>query len=79
MTSCYQKSLQLARERGAQSVAFPLISAGVYGYPIPQAIRVAAQTIRAFLAENDMEVYLVLYDRASVEAGREMFGEVEGI
>ena len=79
LTSCYQKSLQLARERGAQSVAFPLISAGVYGYPIPQAIRVAAQTIRAFLAENDMEVYLVLYDRASVEAGREMFGEVEDI
>ena len=79
LTSCYQKSLQLAREHGAQSVAFPLISAGVYGYPIPQAMRVAAQAIRAFLAENDMEAYLVLYDRASVEAGREMFGEVEDI
>ena len=79
LTSCYQTSLRLALQRGLKSVAFPLISAGVYGYPIPQALIVAARTIRAFLAENDMEVYLVLYDCASIEAGRAMFGEFENL
>ena len=79
LTACYANSLLLAKEHGCQSVAFPLISAGVYGYPLEAALRVAAETIGRFLEKNDMTVYLVLYDAASVAMGRAMFGKVEDL
>ena len=62
-----------------QSVAFPLISAGIYGYPLEAALRVAAGTISRFLEENDIAVYLVLYDAASVAMGERLFGDVEAL
>lgn len=65
LVSCYRTSLALARENGCRTVAFPLISAGVYGYPKAEAIQVAVETIRAFLEENEMEVSLVIFDRAA--------------
>ena len=58
--SCYRKSLALALERGCASVAFPLISSGVYGYPKAQALRIAEEAIGAFLEKHDMDVYLTL-------------------
>lgn len=61
LTSCYQTSLQLALEQGCRSVAFPLISAGIYGYPKAQAFEIAVNTIRSFLDKHDMEVYLVFF------------------
>ena len=61
LTSCYRASLALAREHGCKTVAFPLISAGVYGYPQDQALRVAVDTIGEFLLENDMTVYIVVF------------------
>ena len=79
LTACYANSLLLAKEHGCQSVAFPLISAGIYGYPLEAALRVAAETIGRFLEKNDMTVYLVLYDAASVAMGRAMFGKVEDL
>lgn len=63
LASCYRTSLALAREKRCRTVAFPLISAGVYGYPKDQALQVAAETIRQSLEEAPMTVYLVLYDR----------------
>ncbi len=62
LISCYRKSLALAAEYDCKTLAFPLISAGVYGYPKEQALRVAVDTISEFLQENDMQVYIVLFD-----------------
>lgn len=64
LVSCYRNCLRIAQEKGCRSLAFPLISAGVYGYPKDQAREVAEETITEFLRGNDeMEVYLVLFDR----------------
>ena len=65
LASCYRTSLELAAAHGCESVAFPLISAGVYGYPADRAIQVAEQTILAFLQEHELQVYLVLFDRTA--------------
>ncbi len=59
---CYMNSLQLAIENGCQTIAFPLISAGVYGYPKDAALQVAIDTISSFLQYYDLTVYIVLYE-----------------
>lgn len=63
LRSCYLNSLTLAEANGVHSIAFPLISAGIYGYPREEAIQVAQETIREFLNEHDMDVYLLLLDK----------------
>lgn len=73
LVSCYRTSLKLAWEKGCASVAFPLISAGVYGYPKEQALEVAVETIQAFLQEHDMQVILVLFDRVVVQIAQEKY------
>ena len=73
LASCYRSSLELAWEKGCESIAFPLISSGAYGYPADRAIRVATDTIRAFLEEHDMDVYLVVYGNRNTALGRELF------
>lgn len=65
LASCYRTALSLALERGCKSIAFPLISAGVYGYPKEQAMTVAVETIHQFLQQHDMTVCLVLYGQAT--------------
>lgn len=64
LTSCYRKSMAIAKDAGCRSVAFPLISAGVYGYPKDEAFRIAKETINEFLEKNDnnMTVYIVIFD-----------------
>lgn len=76
LTSCYRTSLELAREKGCVSVAFPLISAGVYGYPKKQALEVAVDIIQAFLKENEMQVSLVLFDREAAQIAQEAYPDL---
>ena len=63
LASCYQHALILALEHGCKSIAFPLISSGIYGYPKKEALQVAIKTIRDFLLEADLVIYMVVYDR----------------
>ena len=76
LESAYRESLMLARAHGCESVAFPLISSGAYGYPKDEALEVAVRTIGEFLFENDMTVYLVIFDRASFSIGEELFSDI---
>lgn len=61
LASAYRSSLELAVENDCHSIAFPLLSAGVYGYPKAEAIAVAKETINDFLKDHDLDVYLVLF------------------
>lgn len=76
LASCYRTSLALAKEKGCETVAFPLISSGIYGYPKDQALRVAIDTIGAFLLENDMTVYLVIFDRKAYQISGKLFDDI---
>lgn len=76
LESCYKVSLQLAKDNNCESVAFPLISSGIYGYPKDQALKVAIDIISAFLLENDMMVYIVIFDRAAYKISEKLFSDI---
>ena len=76
LASCYRTSLALAKEHDCETVAFPLISSGIFGYPKDQALRVAVDAISGFLAENDMTVYIVIFDRAAYATGNKLFADI---
>lgn len=63
LKSCYKQSLDLAYNNNCRTIAFPLISAGVYGYPKEEALQVATETINDFLVGKEMTVYIVLYEK----------------
>ena len=76
LASCYRTSLALAQAHNCETVAFPLISSGIFGYPKDQALRVAVDTIGQFLLGSDMTVYLVIFDRAAYQIGNKLFADI---
>ena len=76
LTSCYRKSLQLAKENGCESIAFPLISAGIYGYPKREALTVATNEIEAFLKQYDMHIILVVFEKEAVQLSNERYSDI---
>ena len=76
LVSCYRTSLALAKANKCETVAFPLISSGIYGYPKDQALRVAVDTIGEFLMENDMMVYIVIFDRTAYQISGKLFADI---
>ena len=77
LAGAYHSALELAAEYHCESVAFPLLSSGNYGYPKEQAFRIAVDTITQYVMEHDLTVYLVLYDRHSLAVSRKLFALVE--
>ena len=77
LAGAYHSALELAAEYQCESVAFPLLSSGNYGYPKEQAFRIAVDTITQYVMDHDLTVYLVLYDRPSLAVSRKLFTSVE--
>lgn len=75
--SCYLNSLKRARENRCESIAFPLISSGIYGYPKDEALRIATTAIQDFLGEYELDVYLAVFDKAAFTISEKLLGEVE--
>ena len=76
LISCYRTSLALAKDKECETVAFPLISSGIYGYPKDQALRIALDTISEFLLENDMTVYIVIFDKKAYQISEKLFSDI---
>ena len=77
LRQCYLRSLALAAKRRCSSIAFPLISSGVYGFPRGEAMGIAMSAIAEFLLENEMTVCLVVYDEASFVISEKLFQRVQ--
>lgn len=76
LVSCYRESLKLAAEYKCESVAFPLISSGIYGYPKEEALQVAVETISEFLLYHEMQVTIVVFDKAGFQVSKKLLSDV---
>lgn len=76
LRDAYLNSLQIAASYKCKSIAFPLISSGIYGYPKDEALRVATSVIREFLYNHDIDIYLLVFDNESFVVSEKLLGEV---
>lgn len=76
LRNSYRNSLELAHALGCESISFPLISSGIYGYPKEQALQVALSEIAAFLMKQDMHVYLVVFDKQSFKISQKLYTSI---
>ena len=77
LRSCYRKSLHLADQLGCESIAFPLIATGVYGFPKDQALEIALSVIREYLEGSDLDVILVVFGRGSYQIAAGLTEQIE--
>ncbi|MDO5037667.1 MAG: macro domain-containing protein [Tissierellia bacterium] len=78
LRAAYENSMALAKKEGIGSIAFPLISSGIYGYPQEEALRVAIKTLDKAAQDLKIETYLVLFDQALLEAAQAMASLLDG-
>ena len=76
LSSCYRKSLELAKKHECESIAFPMFSTGNYGFPKPLALQIAVREISTFLLENEMQIYLVVFGREAFALSEKLFRSV---
>ncbi|MCQ2563280.1 MAG: macro domain-containing protein [Mogibacterium sp.] len=77
VAACYRNSLWLAKRLDCESIAFPLLATGTYGFPKDEALRIAMAEISGFLLENEMEVMLVVYDKESFQVSGKLFSDIK--
>ncbi|MDF2859494.1 MAG: hypothetical protein K0Q87_5345 [Neobacillus sp.] len=76
LAMAYRNSLELAKEYHLTSVSFPLISSGIYGYPKDEALQIAISAISEFLLHNEMNIYLVVFDRKAISLSEKLFTQI---
>ena len=76
LKTCYEESLKLATDLNCESIAFPLISSGTYGYPKDQVLKYAVQIISEYLLNNELTVYLCVFDKTSYEFSKALFADI---
>lgn len=76
LRACYENSLALAKKYGLSSIAFPLISSGAYHFPKEAALQIAMDAIADFLRQEEMMVYLVVYDKNSFQVSKERISDI---
>ncbi|MDD4239568.1 MAG: O-acetyl-ADP-ribose deacetylase [Desulfotomaculaceae bacterium] len=76
LADCYRNALALAKDYNLESIAFPLISSGTFGYPKDRALKTAISVIGDFLLSNDMTVYLVVFDKISFTLSEKLFSSI---
>lgn len=76
LENCYRNALECAHKHNLKSIAFPLISAGNYGYPKDEALHIAVSTIQLFLLKHEMLVYLVVFDKQVYQLSTQLFQSV---
>lgn len=77
LKNAYQNALQLAIDNHLESVAFPLISSGIYGYPKKEALQIAINTIKSFLKNHDLSVYIVVFEKNAIQISKKLYNDVQ--
>lgn len=76
LRKCYESALNLALENRCESIAFPLISTGNYGFPKDRALQIAIQAFSSFLLEHEMQIYLVVFHKDAFRLSEKLFNRV---